>query len=197
MDDRDELDERTRIIETHQGTVFRMLSRMVRDHQKVEDLAQEVFLRVFRGLPHFRGQAEFTTWLYRIVYNVVADDYRKNKSAPHMLSLDNEEDGLAERVPDRTLGAREKLEKRETAEQVRAALRKLPPQFQMVMTLFYIEERKYHEIAKVLALPVGTVKTYLHRGRHVLRKILTAGTVRTDGPGQEVLSAGAARKAIS
>ncbi len=195
--DADEQDERTRIIETHQGTVFRMLSRMVRDHQKVEDLAQEVFLRVFRGLPHFRGQAEFTTWLYRIVYNVVADDYRKNKSAPHMLSLDNEEDGLAERVPDRTLGAREKLEKRETAEQVREALKELPPKFQMVLTLFYIEERKYKEIAEVLALPVGTVKTYLHRGRGVLRKVLTEGTMKADEKGRTLSSANVTLKAIS
>ncbi len=147
-----------------------MIGRMVRDPQRVEDLAQEVFLRVFRGLPHFRGQSELSTWLYRIVYNVVADDYRKSRSRPTPLSLDDEETNLAERVPDRAEATPVTIERREMAERVHNALYDMPPQFRAVLTLFYMEEKRYDEIADILSLPVGTVKTYLHRGRKALRE---------------------------
>ena len=164
------LDDFNQIIRSHQGTVFRMLGKMVRDPQKVEDLAQEVFLRVFRGLAHFRGQAEFTTWLYRIVYNVVADDYRKIRSRPTPLSLDDEETNLAERVADQAEVTPVTIERREMAERVLNALYDMPPSFRAVLTLFYMEEKPYNEIAAILSLPVGTVKTYLHRGRKALRE---------------------------
>ncbi len=147
-----------------------MLGKMVRDPQKVEDLAQEVFLRVFRGLSHFRGQAEFTTWLYRIVYNVVADDYRKIRSRPTPLSLDDEETNLAERVPDKAEATPVTIERREMAERVHNALYDMPPPFRAVLTLFYMEEKPYNEIADILSLPIGTVKTNLHRGRKALRE---------------------------
>ena len=171
------VDEFNQLIAEHQGTVFRMIARMVRDPQKVEDLAQEVFLRVFRGLAHFRGQSEIKTWLYRIIYNVVTDDYRKSKNQPQAVSLDDEDTSF--QVADSSESILQRIERRELGEKVRSGLEELSPQFRMVLILFYVEEKRYNEIAGIMGLPVGTVKTYMHRGRGALRKILLQGRGKT------------------
>ena len=154
----------------HKDTVFRMIGSMVRDRERVEDLAQEVFLRAYRGLPHFRGRSQLKTWLYRIIYNLVADDYRKGQLQPLLVPLDEE---LTNRtVTDSTPSVWKVIEGRELGEQVRTGLKELTPRYRMVLTLFYREEKQYKEIAQIMNIPVGTVKTYMHRGRSELRRIM-------------------------
>ncbi len=157
-------------IAEHQDTVFRMIGSMVRDPQRVEDLAQEVFLRVCRGLPHFRGRSQIQTWLYRIIYNVVVDDYRKGQLQPTVEPLDEER--MVRAVADPAPFPWQVVERRELGEQVRQGLEELTPRYRMVLTLFYLEEKRYSEIARIMNMPVGTVKTCMHRGRRELRRIL-------------------------
>ncbi len=154
----------------HVDIVFRMIGSMVRDPHRVEDLAQEVFLRAYRGLPHFQRRSQIKTWLYRIIYNVVVDDYRKWKSRPPEVPLDEEQ--LVRTVADTGPSVWQMIERKELREQIRTGLKELDPRYRMILTLFYLEEKRYKEIAQIMDMPLGTVKTYMHRGRSRLRTIL-------------------------
>ncbi len=109
----------------HENTVFRMVGSMLRDPQRVENLAQEVFLRAYHGLPHFRGRSQMKTWLYRIIYNVVADDYWKGQLQPSEVPLDEEQ--MVRIVADSGPSVWQVIERRELGEQVRTGLEELAP----------------------------------------------------------------------
>ena len=167
---------------THQERVFRILVRLLGTRDGVDDLAQEVFLRLFRGLAHFRGDAQVETYLYRIIVNVAHDARkRRTREAVRTVSLNDSaassetgnsfcwEDRLAHPGP----SAEQHLQQREFASAVEAALAQLSSPERAVLVLYHQEELSYDEIAKALEMPVNTVRTHLHRGRGKLRGMLT------------------------
>ena len=153
--------------------VFRTLTRLMGSSEGVEDLAQDAFLRLYRSLQSFRGDAQLSTYLYRIVVNVAHDARRrrgfKSRSEAAMRVDDA---GWEERLPSPDRSAEQQLGDRQLAEFVEEALGKLRPVERAVLVLYHQEELSYEEIAQTLRLPVNTVRTHLHRGRAHLRALL-------------------------
>ncbi|HMD33677.1 MAG TPA: sigma-70 family RNA polymerase sigma factor [Vicinamibacterales bacterium] len=154
------------LVESYKTLVFALIARTVQDGGRAEDLAQEVFLRVHRGLPYFRGEARLSTWIYRIVANVCVQEHGR----PVAVSLDDAQaqvqtNAATVRV-DRQFGdleLRDRLEK---------AIARLPPHYRLVIAAHYLEGLRYEDLAEALQLPLGTVKTQLHRAKQQLRRLL-------------------------
>ncbi len=157
------------LVQKHQGLVLRTLARLLGDADEVEDLAQEVFLRLFRSLPHFRGEAKLSTFLYRIIANVAKDELRRRKHARWTVSIDDEEAGWEDSLPHPAPGPGEVLEGGRFFASLHNALGQLSLRDRTILTLYFQEECSYQEIGEILDLPMGTVKTHLHRARQKLK----------------------------
>jgi len=159
------------LVRVHTRRVYAICFRFTGSDHKAQDLTQEVFLRVFRSLKNFRaGEGSFSVWLGRLARNLLIDDYRKNK-------LDRASDSLEDRLPviETTASAARTdgmLAGREASEMLQAALQKLSPELRETVILRDLEELDYREIAQVLEIPEGTVKSRLNRGRADLARIL-------------------------
>ncbi len=162
------------LVEQHQAMVFRTLARLTGEREGLEDLAQEAFLRLFRALPHFRGEAQISTFLYRILVNLVNDEFRRRGQARRGSNLDDEAYDLPHPAP----GPADLVERSQMQEAVDAALLRLAPRDRAILTLHYQEGRTYEEIAAILDAPLGTVKTNLHRARARLKAIMKESTAR-------------------
>jgi len=156
------------LVDRYKNLVFALVARTVQDRSRAEDLAQEVFLRVHRGLPYFRGEARLSTWIYRIVANVCTAEHGGTKT----VSLDDTAPETGRRavpaamVQDRQFGdleLRDRLEK---------AIARLPANYRLVIAAHYLKGIQYEEMAEALELPLGTVKTQLHRAKQQLRRLL-------------------------
>ncbi len=169
------------IVADHQAMVFRVLARLTGRSDALEDLAQDVFLRLFRALPNFRGDALLSTYLYRIAVNVAHNEYKRRRNDRRNISLSapvsHEDDAptLESRLPHPGSNALDQLAEAEFAAIVQQQLHQLKPLEQSVLVLYHQEERSYEQIATILALPIGTVRTHLHRGRTKLREALLKG----------------------
>lgn len=165
------------IVRTQQQRVFRTLVRLT-GSRDVEDLAQEVFLRLYRALPAFRGEALLTTYLYRIVVNVAQDEWKRRRRVERPLvsisspvaSNDDSETEWEDRLQHPGLDAEEQLSQNEFQQFVERQLQHLSDVERTVLVLYHQEERSYEQIADALKLPMGTVRTHLHRGRKKLRE---------------------------
>jgi RNA polymerase sigma-70 factor (ECF subfamily) len=152
------------LLRRHQGKVRGLLLRLAGDRTLADDLAQEVFLRAYRGLCGFEGRARFSTWLYRIAYNV----YLNHRTRVRELASLPEGFELGAMAPETHLSpARSDLRK-----DLDAAIAALPERYRAVVMLYYLEDVSYPEIAEILDLPLGTVKTHLHRAKRILREHL-------------------------
>src|SRR5437016_9426554 len=153
------------LVDRYKDLVFALIARTVQDRSRAEDLAQEVFLRIHRGLPYFRGEARLSTWIYRIVANVCAQDHGR---PPPALSLDETRsaDRIAPGTADRRFGdieLRDRLEK---------AIARLPPNYRLLVAAHYLKGVQYEDLAEALQLPLGTLKTQLYRAKQQLRRLL-------------------------
>lgn len=152
--------------------VFRTLTRLTGAHD-VEDLAQEVFLRLYRALHAFRGEALLSTYLYRIVVNVAQDEWkRRRRDDRPLVSFSEEEGPWEERLPHPSPDAEQQLAEREFRYTVEQELQQLSPMERTVLVLYHQEELSYEQIALSLKIPIGTVRTHLHRGRKKLREAM-------------------------
>lgn len=149
-----------------------MLARLTGSREQVEDLAQEVFLRLYRGLGDFRGEAKLTTYLYRIVLNVAQDEWKRRRREQGNTSLSDPDAGWENRLAHGGANAEEQVRRAEMRRRVNEALGELSESERGVLVLFHQEECTYEQIAQVLQMPVNTVRTHLHRGRHRLKAIL-------------------------
>jgi RNA polymerase sigma-70 factor (ECF subfamily) len=171
------------IVRDHQEMVFRTLLRLNGSREHLEDLAQEVFLRLYRALPTFRGEALLKTYLYRIVVNVAQDEWKRRRRVERPLvsissSSSAEEDfDWEERLPHPSPDAEQQLAEREFQQSVERQLRRLSTVERAILVLYHQEERSYEQIADALGLPIGTVRTHLHRGRKKLREGLREARV--------------------
>lgn len=159
------------LVRRHQAGVYTLALRFCSDADQAQDLAQEAFVTLFRKLGTFRGDSQFRTWLYTVVRHVC---YRRYRSLASELLVGDSGEGTGplEAVPDQGPQPAEIVEGRDDQAQVLAALDGLPPKYRLVLTLFHVQAMGHDEIATVLALPVGTVKTHLFRGRQLLRTAL-------------------------
>jgi len=160
--------------------VFRTLVRLTGQNDNVDDLAQDVFLRLFRALPSFRGEALVSTYLYRITVNVAQDEWkRRQKQDRKMMSLSEERgDGegsswtYEDRLEHPGAHALEQMEQDEFRRSVERHLMQVSQMERAVIVLYHQEDRSYEQIAAALGLPVGTVRTHLHRGRKKLKEAI-------------------------
>jgi RNA polymerase sigma-70 factor (ECF subfamily) len=160
------------LVKIHTRRVYGICYRFAGSSQHAEDLTQEVFLRVFRSLKSFRaGEGTFTVWLGRLTRNLLIDHYRKSRMDRATDSLDERLPALEETVAmsARTDGM---LAGREASEALQAALQKLSPELREILILRDLEELEYREIAGILDIPEGTVKSRLNRARAELARVL-------------------------
>ena len=161
------------VVRDHQEMVFRTLLRLTGSREHLDDLAQDVFFRLYRALPSFRGEALITTYLYRIAVNVAQDEWkRRRRDRDSHVSLSDETSGWEDRLAPPDPNAEEKLEEREFAQSVEEQLQRLSHIERTILVLYHQEERTYEQIAYALGMPIGTVRTHLHRGRKKLREAL-------------------------
>jgi len=162
------------LVTRHQRYVYNLAYRLLRETGEAEDLAQEAFLRVWRGLGNFRGEARFTTWLYRIVTNLC---YNRLASLRRQL-LDAGEGGVDALALPSDGDPPAVVEVAERRAFLHRQIVALPDKYRLVITLFYLQEFSYQEIAQVLDLPLGTVKTHLFRARERLKRQLQGSEER-------------------
>jgi RNA polymerase sigma-70 factor, ECF subfamily len=174
-----DLDAFRALIEMFQDRVFRIVISVLHcDRATAEDLSQEVFLRVHKGLPTFDGQARFGTWLHTIAMNVAISEYRKRRAMKRdrrTLSLDAPQPGTDDLFIDpkgREPDPGERADQHDFVTKVRAALQRLPEEFQGAVMLRDMEGLSYEEVAAVLGVPPGTVRSRIHRGRLMLQEML-------------------------
>ena len=172
------------LVREHQGLVFRTLTRLTGSGAQVEDLAQEVFLRLYKALPYFRGDSTMSTYLYRIVVNVAQDEWkRRRKERSHIASEpvareESEADWIesfaGDELQEHARNPEQRMGDAEVQAAVEAAMASLPEMERAVLVLYHQEECSYEGIAAALGLPINTVRTHLHRGRKRLSEALGA-----------------------
>ena len=159
----------------HQAMVFGTLMRMTGSRENLDDLAQEVFIRLYRALPSFRGEALLSTYLYRITVNVAQNEWKRRKrERTSTVSMSDEHSGWEDRLEHPSRNAAEQIEEREFQQGVEEQLQRLSQVERAVIVLYHQEERTYEQISLALNLPIGTVRTHLHRGRKKMREALQA-----------------------
>lgn len=158
------------LVRLHENKVYALALRMCGNPEDAGDAAQEAFLSAWRGLPSFRGESGFSTWLYRLTSNAAIDQLRRGKRRRGETSLDDGE--LPADVPDRGPSPQENAESVELRDAVSAGLRQLGEDHRQILVLREYQELSYEEIAQVLDVDLGTVKSRISRARRALRKIL-------------------------
>ena len=159
-----------RLVRTYENKIYSLAFRMCGSADDAGDIAQEAFLAAWRGLPAFRGEAGFATWLYRLTSNAAIDYLRRQKKQRGDMSLDDEELGLD--AVDTGPGPQDAAERTEVRSAVAEGLQALSEGHRQVLVLREIQGLSYEEIADVLEVDLGTVKSRISRARSALRKIL-------------------------
>ncbi len=154
------------LVEQYRDNVYRLAYRMCGNAYDADEAAQEAFVAAWRALPNFRGDAKFSTWLYRLTTNAAIDVMRREKRHKAV------GDGEMMEVADTSNSPQETVERTEQQEAVQRALATLSAEYREVLLLRYMEELDYAEIAEVLKLPSGTVKSRINRAKAALKSAL-------------------------
>ena len=156
------------LVDRYKDLVFGLIYRMVHDRSLADDLAQDVFLKVHRGIPYFRGEARLSTWIFRIVQNVCVQSRGSRRLD---VSIDAVQDGDPRPPPQlgSVDGAFSAIEDRDRLDK---ALARLPANYRMLVIAHYMRGVQYEALAEALDLPLGTVKTHLYRAKRRLRELL-------------------------
>jgi RNA polymerase sigma-70 factor (ECF subfamily) len=166
------------LIRRYERPVFALLFRMVRDRELAEDLAQETFVKALNAIESYRPEFKFSSWIFKIANNAAIDHLRRREL--DTLSLDGSPHAETPEAMQATalqIGARQEspldaVEAKELGGAIEAAIGRLRPEYRSCILLRHVEGRAYEEIAEILNLPLGTVKTYIHRARNELRTAL-------------------------
>ncbi|HET9392049.1 MAG TPA: sigma-70 family RNA polymerase sigma factor [Candidatus Rubrimentiphilum sp.] len=151
------------LVERYDRAVYHLAYRTLRDSEEARDVAQEAFFKAYRSLRTFRPGAKFSTWIFSIAYHACCDRLNRRKR------YSNEE------LPDRAdpgAGPEQQAIAGDEARRLRAAIAQLPEKYRTVITLYHLQGSQYDEIAQVLEIPIGTVKTHLFRAKEQLRRML-------------------------
>src|SRR2546422_5061848 len=166
------------LVRRYERPVFSLLYRMVRDRALAEDLAQETFIKVLNGIRSYNPQFKFSSWIFKIANNAAIDQLRRRDldtlsldGSPHATTAD-EMRATSLQIGDRGESPLQEVEARELGGAIERAIARLRPEYRSCILLRHVEGHSYEEIAEILELPLGTVKTYIHRGRNELRGYL-------------------------
>lgn len=162
------------IVNFYQNKVFQICYRMLGNRHEAEDIAQEAFIRAYVNIQTFDEKRKFSTWLYRIATNLTIDRIRKKKPDYFLDAEIKGSEGLSmySQLSAEQPLPEEEVESLELQEYIQQQIMDLPPKYRTVIILRYIDELPLQEISEILDMPVGTVKTRIHRGREALRKKL-------------------------
>ena len=156
----------------YQDKVFRLAFSMLRNETQAQDATQDVFVRIWKGLPGYNAGATLSTWMYTITRNTCLTELKKRSTHPTVSLQKPDLEAVADRIP--ALQSADPEPGREM--DVAAMLSELPENYRQVITLFYLEQKSYAEVAAMLGLPLGTVKTLLFRAKKELLRIATRRT---------------------
>lgn len=166
------------LVSRFERPVFSQVQRMVRDRELAEDLAQEAFVRAFDRLEQYDPDYKFSSWLFKIAHNLTIDHLRKKEldtvsihGAPDATTPD-EQEATAVTLESRDERPDERFESQELGGEIEAAIDQLRPEYREAVLLRHVQGRPYREIADIMDLPLGTVKTYIHRARNELQEKL-------------------------
>ncbi|MDN4166718.1 RNA polymerase sigma factor [Cytophagales bacterium LB-30] len=160
------------LIVDYQALVFHMIARVIKNKEDAEDVAQEVFIKIFHYLPSFKFQSKLSTWIASIAYRMALNYLDKKR----LLISDKELDQVAVAQLEK---ADTSLIKAETKEYVQELIDQLPAQYRLVLMLYHMEEFDYQEIQEITGMPEGTVKNYLFRARKLLKEKISPNTKNT------------------
>lgn len=164
------------LVKKYEKQVYNFAYRLTGNYDDANDIAQEAFLRVYNAIGSFRGDASFTTWLFRITTNVFLDDRKRARAHPHT-SLDEhmelEESSVTRQIEDPSPSPEAITEENERGQILQDAIHSLPDYQRAMVSLYHTEQKSYEEIAEMMDLPIGTVKSRLNRARLALKEKLT------------------------
>ena len=170
--DREAFDE---LVRRYEKQAYNLAYRLAGNYDDASDVVVEAFVRAFQGLHTFRGDANFGTWLHRVVVNTFLDMRKRSRGRQHVSleeQLELNGDTLTRQIEDTSPGPQELVEQEEREEVLQRAIAQLSPDRRILIVLYHFENLSYEEIAQMLKLPVGTVKSRLNRARLALREIL-------------------------
>jgi RNA polymerase sigma-70 factor (ECF subfamily) len=159
------------LVQRHQRRVFNLVYRMLQQYEEANEVTQETFLAAWQGLAGFRGNALFSTWLYRIAYNCALKQLEQRKR-DNALQVAIQAEQIELVNSDEKVSAQ--LEARDRQKLIREHLLTLPAKYRIVLILRHLQEMTYEEMAEILTLPIGTIKTHLFRARNLLKERLEA-----------------------
>ncbi len=164
------------LVKKYEKQVYNFAYRLTGNYDDANDIAQEAFLRVYNAINSFRGDASFSTWLFRITTNVFLDERKRARAHPHS-SLDEyvdlEESSVSRQIEDTSPTPDLVTEGKERTEILQDAIQSLPDYQRAVVTLYHTQQKSYEEIAEIMDQPIGTVKSRLNRARLALKEKLS------------------------
>src|ERR1700730_5148050 len=158
------------LVQRHQRRVFNLVFRMLQQYEEASEITQETFLAAWQGLPSFRGDARFATWLYRIAYNCALKQLETRKRDRALQVALQAEQALESE--DNFARASARIDEHEQQAFVQEHLSHLPAKYRIVLILRHLQDMTYEEMAEILTMPVGTIKTHLFRARNLLKERL-------------------------
>ena len=158
------------LVQRYQRRVFNLVYRMLRQYEEATEITQETFLAAWQGLPAFRGDARFPTWLYRIAYNCSLKQLELRKRDRALLVALEAEKILEDAYNKQHENA--ELDARDRQVLVQEHLAHLPAKYRIVLILRHLQDMTYEEMAETLTMPIGTIKTHLFRARNLLKERL-------------------------
>jgi RNA polymerase sigma-70 factor (ECF subfamily) len=169
------------LVESQQTYVYSIAMSLMHNPTDAADMTQEAFIRLMRSLGTYRGETKFTTWLYRLVTNICLDGLRRrgriveSLDEPASSAAGDDAQTAGERLADadRWTQPEQEVELRESADEVREALVRLPAPQRLALTLHYFQDLRYEDIAEVMDLPLNTVKSHIRRGKERLALVLS------------------------
>src|SRR5512146_3396657 len=166
------------LIRRYERPIFALLFRMVRDRELAEDLSQETFVKALNAIESYRPEFKFSSWIFKIANNAAIDHLRRREldtlsldGSPHAQTAE-EMHATALQIGGREESPLDAVASRALGSQSERAIARLRPEYRACILLRHVEGHSYEEIAQILDLPLGTVKTYIHRGRNELRVYL-------------------------
>lgn len=156
-----------RLVARYSEKVFHLAFSMLRHETQAEDMTQDILVKIWKGLPGYHGGASLSTWIYTIARNTCLTELKKRAARPTLSLQEPDLEGALEALPALQSAAPEgglELD-------IHCLLDQLPEKYRQVITLFYLEQKSYEEVSALLALPLGTVKTFLYRAKKELLKL--------------------------
>lgn len=164
------------LILRYEKVVFNYAYRLTNNYDDANDIAQEAFIRAFNAIKSFRGDAAFSTWIFRITTNVYLDERKRQRAHPQQ-SLDDliqlEESTMGLQVEDPSPGPAQLVTDKERQTHLANAIQSLPEYQRSMVVLYHVQQKSYEEIAEIMQLPLGTVKSRLNRARLALKEKLS------------------------